>query len=73
MERKESRPGCTRITLDLPTPLYERVMRFVNDRRGTIAMSQQAGCRFLLDDALTRAGYTATEDAGARTGRPRKR
>ena len=57
MKRKETRPGYVRVTLDLPTSLYERLSRYVEELRGRWGATEQGVCRALLDEALERAGY----------------
>ena len=56
-ERKETRPGYIRVTLDLPTPLFERLSRYVEELKARWGATEQGVCRALLDEGLTRAGY----------------
>jgi len=74
MKRRETRPGYVRVTLDLPTPLYERLSRYVEELKGRWGATEQGVCRALLDDGLTRAGYPPTgKDTGGKKARPSKK
>ena len=70
-ERKETRPGYIRVTLDLPTPLHERLSRYVEELKARWGATEQGVCRALLDDGLTRAGHPP-EDEGGKGKRRRK-
>ena len=64
-KRKETRPGYTRITLDLPTPLFRRLRAYSEGQRARLGVSEQVVCRTLLDSALTAVGHPpADDDAG---------
>ena len=71
MERKESRPGYTRVTLDLPTPLYRRLRDFVEAHRQWGASEQQV-CRTFIDEGLTRQGQPPDEPKARKGNRKRK-
>ena len=70
-ERKETRPGYTRVTLDLPTPLFERLNRYVEELKARWGATEQGVCRALLDEGLTRAGHPP-EDEGDKPKRRKK-
>jgi len=57
---KEVRPGITRITLDMPTDLYERLCAYTQAgpdpySKGTLANT----CRRFIHEGLEREGFPA--------------
>lgn len=71
-ERKETRPGYVRVTIDLPTPLYDRLRSYVEELKALYGASEQAVCRRFIDEGLARAGHPEAGE-GAPTAKPNKK
>ena len=72
MSAKEIKPGVTRVTFDLPTELYRRLMAYAKAQSTPYAkVTMTHAARRLLHDGLSQAGSPTVEDKpkGKRPGR----
>ena len=72
MSAKEIKPGVTRVTFDLPTELYRRLMAYSKAESTPYAkVTMTHAARRLLHDGLDQAGFTTAKakPKGKRPGR----
>ncbi len=73
MPYTEIRPGVIRITLEMPTDLFNRVEAFAAAQRTPYARPNiSLVCRQLIHEGLERAGFPAEKEGSKGKRRPRK-